>query len=343
MSKQIQVIQVGMCPILNWPEDYNWNDSERHCFYGGYWQQYSGIGGIGDEIAMRMFFRPYTQYRAIKERYPNLYFRHYSVLHSREYDPNPLFNPFTILSLYEHNPYIDEVSYIDPGWILEKEYYQKKAMHLTTETEKFQWFLRCLERYMRELQEKNNEIALEDIIKGEEFEEDEPCLYLGEENMAYAQEALRDLPRPLIGIQVNKSADNIVEHIIPIYHAIRSKIPKGTIVCVGTINVPRRWLENDIVSFSGKTTLLQAISIIDQLDVFFTLFSGLMFSAFIRKTPTVTWADLDIAENLGYVDWYSKNLKIDTNLHRFVIGDVLNIDKVSEHVYDILNCIKNNK
>jgi len=332
-----QVVQVGMCPVTNWPQDYNWSDTDKHKCYGGYWEKYSGVGGIGDEIAMRMFFQPYTQYRAIKEKYPHLYFRHYSLLHPRDYDSNPLFNADSILSLYEHNPYIDEISYIQRSWIVETDYYKAMEASFTNETEEFQGFLRCLDRFMAELRRENNEAALEEIIEGENFVEDEPCMYIDDENIKYAQELIKDLPKPLIGIQVNKSANNIIEFLPTIRGILREQISEGTIVCIGTTFVPKRWLEDDMVSFSGTTNLLQGIALIDILDVFFCMFSGLMYSAFIRKVPTVTWAEQEKDDNgLGHVSWYSKKLKLNLDKHKFVIGDTVNIYNVVNNVVDIL-------
>jgi hypothetical protein len=333
MNKQI--VQVGMCSILNWPNDYNWGETEKHKTHGGHWEFCSGIGGVGDELAMRMFFKPYTQYRAIKEKYPHLYFKHYSVVHPRSYDPNPLFNGGSVLSLYENNPYIDEIQPIYNHDITEKDYYKAGLNQYFNIDEQFQWLLKCLDKYLAEIAEENNEIPLIDIVEKEEFEEDEPHLYVGEENKQFAQSVLEGLSRPLIGLQVNKSANHIVEAIPLFCQGVQDIIPGATVVCVGTTDVPQRWLNgiDNVVSFSGKTTLLEGISLIDNFDLFFCMFSGLMYAAFIQNTPTIIWADEEKGENcLGLVSWYSKNLNIDMNRNHFLVADQLSIDDILEEV-----------
>ena len=342
IMKDKQVVQVGMCPILNWPNDYNWSDTDKHKCYGGRFERYSGLGGVGDEIAMRMFFQPYTQYKAIKEKYPHLSFRHYSIVHPRDYDSSPLFNAGTVFSLYENNPYIDELSYIEQEQVKSKDYFKDgltKEMQ-SDPTAELQWFLKCVDLYMKELQEEYGEIPIYDIVSNEVFEEDVPTLYLGDENELWAVDALKDLPRPLIGLQINKTANNIIEFLSTLGAMINDVIGECTIVCVGTTKVPRRWLLDNMVSFSGTTSLLQCVSLIDNLDVCFCMFSGLMYSSFIRQTPAVIWAEQEKDDNcLGHVSWYSKNLPIDPNLNRFLIGDTMNMEKVAHEISEIVKTL----
>lgn len=333
-----KIVQVGMCPIFNWPKDYNWGETDKHKTFGGHWEKYSGVGGVGDEIAMRMFFQPYTQYKAIKTKYPDFYFKHYSSVHPREYDPNPLFNGGSVLSLYENNPYIDEIVPIDNEEIYNTDFYRAGSSNCKNEQDGLQWFLRSLDNYLLEIRSKYKEIALEDILQAEDIElnEEPPCLYLGEKNERFAHEALAGLKRPLIGIQVNKSANNIIELLPGLCEDIQKILPNSTVVLVGTTEVPRRWIGKNVVPFSGKTNLLQCISIIDNLDLFLCMFSGLMYSAFIRKTPTIVWAEEEKGSTqLGHIDWYSKNLKLDPEKNKFIVKDSLSVTDVLQHVSDI--------
>jgi len=334
-----QIVQVGMCPILNWPDDYNWGETEKHKTHGGHWENISGLGGVGDEIAMRLFFQPYTLYRSIKEKYPEFYFKHYSVLHPRQYDKCEYFNPNTVLSLYYHNPYIDEICGVDPFAIRKEEYYLngfKEEMKYDDVAE-IQWFLKCVKNHMKELQKENNEIPLYDIVSSEDFEEDKPHLYLGEENEKWAENELKDLPKPIIGIQTNNTAYSIIPYLPLLSKRIKEEMGECSIICVGTHDIPHRWLDNGIISYSGKTHLLQGISLIDKFNVFSSFFSGLMYASFIRETPTIVWADEEKGDScLGLVSWYSKNLPIDSNKNEFIISNEIQIEKVVSNIKKFL-------